>query len=127
MREGVHLNEVDPAVRAAELILDAALQPEFLGLEGMGQHGHLVRRQPTAGQRIQRTDECDRNGGRGTGGSAGRCSREDVDLEGHIVRNCHDIKCRLDQRVLVVDDLLWIDSKPFVEVLQADDNAIFCF
>ena len=42
MGKGVHLNKVDTAIGARQLILNARFQPQLLGFEGMGQGCRLV-------------------------------------------------------------------------------------
>src|SRR5664280_2070153 len=63
-----HLDEVDSSVSRTQLILDAALLTEHLGLDLLGSAGHLVRGHPSGREHIQAANQRHRDSGRCAGG-----------------------------------------------------------
>jgi hypothetical protein len=66
-----HLDEADPAVGRAQLILNAGLQLELLGFDPVRQGGDLVRGAAARRQHVQRTEQRHGDGGGGAGRTPG--------------------------------------------------------
>ena len=89
MRVDEHLDVVDPAVGRGELVLDAALPAEHLGLDALCGGSGLVRREAPGGQGVEGADEGHRDRGRGAGARARRRLGVDRHLEPQVARDLH--------------------------------------
>ena len=79
MGKGVDVNQINPAVGTAKLVLHTRLQPQFFGLNPVGQPGDFMGTQSTWGQGIESADKSDANRSRRTHRGPGR---DTGDIEG---------------------------------------------
>ena len=96
---GTNLDVVDPAEGGADLVLDARLDAERLGLDAMRCHGNLVGPESTGSQRVEGAEEGDADGSRGSRRASCRNPGADRDLDRYVVRQVCPVDNRLEQWV----------------------------
>src|SRR5215472_7384169 len=123
VRVVVHVDEVDPAECGGDLILNAALLMQEVGLHTMCRGSQFMFRQPAGSQPIHSADHGDCDGCRGSRGTARRCVACDGQLQRLALRRWHEIQNCLDQRMPAVVAVGLVDAVALVVIARVDGIA----